>query len=140
MFKTSINLLFKIAFGLSIALGAYADDIKGEETAILTDPPEVPPQITRKNNTKVIVKLEVIEKKMKIADGVEYTFWTFGGSVPGKFIRVKEGDLVEFHLMNHPTSKMPHNIDLHAVTGQGGGAASSFTAPGHESVFFIQSH
>lgn len=135
MFKTSINLLFKIAFGLSIALGAYADDIKGEETAILTDPPEVPPQITRKNNTKVIVKLEVIEKKMKIADGVEYTFWTFGGSVPGKFIRVKEGDLVEFHLMNHPTSKMPHNIDLHAVTGQGGGAASSFTAPGHESVF-----
>jgi len=32
-------------------------------------------------------------------------------------------------------SKMPHNIDLHAVTGPGGGAASSFTAPGHTSVF-----
>lgn len=30
---------------------------------------------------------------------------------------------------------MPHNIDLHAVTGPGGGAASSFTAPGHSSVF-----
>jgi nitrite reductase (NO-forming) len=30
---------------------------------------------------------------------------------------------------------MPHNIDLHAVTGPGGGAASSFTAPGHESQF-----
>jgi nitrite reductase (NO-forming) len=30
---------------------------------------------------------------------------------------------------------MPHNIDLHGVTGPGGGAASSFTAPGHESVF-----
>jgi nitrite reductase (NO-forming) len=30
---------------------------------------------------------------------------------------------------------MPHNIDLHAVTGPGGGAASSFTTPGHESVF-----
>jgi nitrite reductase (NO-forming) len=30
---------------------------------------------------------------------------------------------------------MPHNIDLHAVTGPGGGATSSFTAPGHESVF-----
>ncbi len=30
---------------------------------------------------------------------------------------------------------MPHNIDLHAVTGPGGGAAASFTAPGHTSVF-----
>lgn len=30
---------------------------------------------------------------------------------------------------------MPHNIDLHAVTGPGGGAAASFTAPGHSSVF-----
>jgi nitrite reductase (NO-forming) len=29
----------------------------------------------------------------------------------------------------------PHNIDLHGVTGPGGGAASSFTAPGHESQF-----
>ena len=35
--------------------------------------------------------------------------------------------------MNHPTSRLPHNIDLHAVTGPGGGAASSFTAPCHES-------
>jgi nitrite reductase (NO-forming) len=30
---------------------------------------------------------------------------------------------------------MPHNIDLHGVTGPGGGAASSFTAPGHASQF-----
>jgi copper-containing nitrite reductase len=48
---------------------------------------------------------------------------------------VRQGDTVEFHLKNHPTSKMPHNIDLHGVTGPGGGAASSFTAPGHESQF-----
>jgi nitrite reductase (NO-forming) len=30
---------------------------------------------------------------------------------------------------------MPHNIDLHGVTGPGGGAASSFTAPGHRTQF-----
>ena len=70
-------------------------------------------------------------------DGVKYMFWTFGGTVPGKFIRVREGDLVEFHLKNHPTSKVPHNIDLHAVTGQGGGASSTFTAPGHETVWYV---
>ena len=66
---------------------------------------------------------------------MRYTFWTFGGTVPGSFIRVRQGDTVEFHLKNHPDNKMPHNIDLHAVTGPGGGAASSFTAPGHESQF-----
>ena len=84
---------------------------------------------------KVIVELEVVEKEMPISDGVTYTFWTFGGTVPGSFIRVRQGDTVEFHLQNPPDSKMPHNIDLHAVTGPGGGAASSFTAPGHRSQF-----
>lgn len=111
------------------------EKIVGEEKAILTDPPMVPPAITRDHATKVIVELEVIEKEMEIMEGVKYMFWTFGGTVPGKFIRVREGDLVEFHLKNNPSSKMPHNIDLHAVTGQGGGASSTFTAPGHETVF-----
>lgn len=103
--------------------------------AVLTSPPFVPPPIKRNYPAKVIVNLEVIEKEMPISEGVSYTFWTFGGTVPGSFIRVRQGDTVEFHLKNHPSSKMPHNIDLHGVTGPGGGAASSFTAPGHESQF-----
>ena len=105
------------------------------EIAVLTEAPNVPPPITRQHAAKVIVHLEVREVVKRLADGVEYTFWTYGGNVPGSFIRVREGDFVEFHLNNHPTSKMPHNIDLHAVTGPGGGAASSFTAPGHSSQF-----
>ena len=109
--------------------------IRGTEMAILTDPPHVPPPITRKHATKVIVKLEVNEYEKEIAPGVRYTFWAFGKTVPGKFIRIRAGDEVEFHLSNHPSSKVPHNIDLHAVTGTGGGAAASFTAPGHTSVF-----
>jgi nitrite reductase (NO-forming) len=103
--------------------------------AILTSPPEVPPATKRTQPAKVIVELEVREVEKEIAEGVTYTFWTFGGTVPGSFIRVRQGDTVEFHLKNHPSSKMPHNIDLHGVTGPGGGAASSFTAPGHRSQF-----
>jgi len=103
--------------------------------AVLTSPPNVPPSTNRTYPAKVIVELEVTEVDKEIAEGVTYTFWTFGGSVPGSFIRVRQGDTVEFHLKNHPTSKMPHNIDLHGVTGPGGGAASSFTAPGHQSQF-----
>jgi nitrite reductase (NO-forming) len=117
--------------------GAKGTDsaIVGEESAVLTQAPQVPPSIKRTHSTKVMVKLEVREVVKKMADGVDYLFWTFGGDVPGSFIRIREGDLVEFTLANHPSSKMPHNIDLHAVTGPGGGAASSFTAPGHASQF-----
>jgi len=109
--------------------------IIGEEIAVLAQAPNVPPPIRRTQPTKVLVKLEVREVVKRMADGVDYLFWTFGGDVPGSFIRIREGDLVEFTLANHPSSKMPHNIDLHAVTGPGGGAASSFTAPGHSSQF-----
>ncbi len=103
--------------------------------AQITDAPNVPPPIKRRTPAKVIVELEVREVTSEISDGVQYMFWTFGGKVPGKFVRVRQGDTVEFHLQNHPDSKMPHNIDLHAVTGPGGGATSSFTAPGHQSQF-----
>ncbi|MBX2798678.1 MAG: nitrite reductase, copper-containing [Myxococcales bacterium] len=103
--------------------------------AVLTHAPEVPPPIGDRQSKNVIVELEVIEKVMPIADGTDYLFWTFGGEVPGKMIRIRQGDSVEFHLQNHPDNRLPHNIDLHAVTGPGGGAASTSTAPGHESVF-----
>lgn len=124
-----------IMLALVFIVSSFVNAEQKSEEAVLTAPPNVPPPITRKHSTKVIVNLEVIEKKMKISEGVEYTFWTYGGSVPGRFIRIREGDDVEFHFKNHPSSKMPHNIDLHAVTGQGGGAAASFTSPGHETVF-----
>ena len=93
------------------------------ENAVLTAAPQVPPPITRDHAVKMVVNLETIEKVGMLSDGVEYTYWTFGGTVPGSFIRVRVGDSIEFHLNNHPSSKMPHNIDLHAVTGPGGGAA-----------------
>ena len=104
-------------------------------TATTTSAPQVPPPITRDYPAKVVVNMETVELVGKLADGVDYTFWTFDSTVPGSFIRVREGDTIEFNLANHPSSKMPHNIDLHAVTGPGGGATSSFTAPGHASKF-----
>lgn len=143
--KTRIVHMFPAAvmasFVALLATGCNGDKesgspvIRGEETAVLTHAPEVPPPIEREHATKVIVNMEIQELVKEIAPGVRYTFWTFGGTVPGQFIRVREGDLVEFHLHNHPDNKVPHNIDLHAVTGQGGGAEASLTAPGHTSVF-----
>ncbi len=121
--------------GLLVSGAALAARELPVEKATLTAPPNVPPPITRTTPAKVLVELEVVEKVGQLAEGVEYTYWTFGGSVPGKFIRIREGDTVEFWLENNPNNKLPHNIDLHAVTGPGGGAASTFTAPGHKSRF-----
>jgi nitrite reductase (NO-forming) len=141
---TAILLALSVLVGGGVALSAdkptnkkmvAAAPVGDPVEAVLTHAPEVPPPITRRVPAKVVVHLEVREVTLPISEGVEYTFWTFGGQVPGKFIRVRQGDTVEFHLMNHPDSKMPHNIDLHAVTGPGGGATSSFTAPGHQSQF-----
>lgn len=101
----------------------------------LVAPPNVPAAIHRDHPARVIVRLETQEVIKEIADGVRYTFWTFNGSVPGPMIRVRQGDTVELHLRNDPASHMAHNIDLHAVMGPGGGAASTVTPPGHESVF-----
>jgi len=84
---------------------------------------------------KLIINMEILEQVGEMTDGVEYMYWTFGGSVPGSFIRTRIGDEVEFTLSNHPENKLPHNIDLHAVTGPGGGATSSFVAPGYSKTF-----
>jgi nitrite reductase (NO-forming) len=109
--------------------------VEGQQEAELTAPPFVPKPVGDRAATKLIVHMEIKELEGEMADGVKYTYWTFGGSVPGSFIRTRVGDEVEFHLENHPDNKLSHNIDLHAVTGQGGGAASSLVAPGHEKVF-----
>ncbi|QEL55256.1 copper-containing nitrite reductase [Chromobacterium paludis] len=101
----------------------------------LVAPPNLPPPITRMAPAKVVVELTVEEVEREIAPGSRYMFWTFGGTVPGKMIRVREGDTVELHLRNLASNKLPHNIDLHAVTGPGGGAPQTLVAPGKQAVF-----
>ena len=55
--------------------------------------------------------------------------------MPGPFIRVRVGDTVEVHLKNDPDSVMTHSVDLHAVTGPGGGANVTQVAPGEQTIF-----
>lgn len=103
--------------------------------AEITTAPEVPAFITRTMPETVEVHFEAKEFVGDLADGKRYKFWSFNGTVPGPMIRVRLGDTVEFHLSNHSSSQFPHNIDLHAVNGPGGGASVSLVAPGEERVF-----
>lgn len=55
-----------------------------------------------------------IEKKiLEIAPGVPYDAWTFNGTMPGPVLRVRQGDQVNFTLINN--SDMEHSIDFHAA-------------------------
>jgi nitrite reductase (NO-forming) len=111
------------------------DPVQGREQARMTSAPDVPPPIARTHATRVILDVEVREHTKTLSDGVTYTYWTFGDEAPGKFIRVREGDLVETRLNNHPDNTLAHNIDFHGATGPGGGGEASFVAPGHSATF-----
>ena len=117
-----------ILFILS-GIPAYALEAK------ITTAPNVPSFISRTMPETVVVRFEAKEFVGPLADGKQYKFWSFNGTVPGPMIRVRLGDTVELHLSNHLSSEFPHNIDIHAVNGPGGGAFVSLVAPGEERVF-----
>ena len=58
-------------------------------------------------------RIPIEDATVEIAKGVTYKSWTFGGSVPGPVIRVRQGDLVKITLVNQ--ASMPHSIDFHAA-------------------------
>ena len=100
-----------------------------------TQAPNVPPHTSRIMPETVIVNFEAKEFVGPLADGKNYKFWSFNGTVPGPMIRVRLGDTIEFHLSNDSANQFPHNIDLHAVNGPGGGAAATLVAPGEQKAF-----
>jgi nitrite reductase (NO-forming) len=99
------------------------------------DPNDVPPPIG--DRAPELVKISMTSKEVlsEIAPGVWNNYWTYDGTVPGPMLRVRVGDTVELSLRNHETSIHHHNIDLHSVTGPGGGAAVTDVAPGETKTF-----
>ena len=60
-----------------------------------------------------VVRLDLTHSTVSIAPGIHYDAWTFGGTVPGPVIHVRQGQLVTVKL--HNTSPMPHSVDFHAA-------------------------
>jgi nitrite reductase (NO-forming) len=97
---------------------------------IVRAPTDVPPPIGDRGPQIVAVELETVEVYGRLADGAVYHYWTFNEKVPGPFIRVRVGDTVVVTLRNPADSAMEHNVDFHAATGPGGGAAATLAPPG----------
>jgi len=117
--------------GYALSAGPAAEDA----VSIIRNPADLPAPLEPREATTVQVELETIEVTGQLADGTTYNYFTFGGKVPGPMIRIREGDTVEFTLKNEDGSVFPHSIDLHAVTGPGGGAVYTQTNPGEETGF-----
>jgi nitrite reductase (NO-forming) len=119
--------------------GSSAPDIKPLPADLKPlQAPAVAPPITR--NEPAYVKYDLTTQKVvaQMADGVAYEYWTFNGTVPGPMLRVREGDTVEIDLHNSADSGMMHSVDLHAVTGPGGGAKVTQVMPGEDAAFTFQ--
>ncbi|HET7771292.1 MAG TPA: copper-containing nitrite reductase, partial [Chloroflexota bacterium] len=97
--------------------------------------PAVAPPVNRTTPTLVKYEIETKEVVGQMADGTTYTYWTFNGTVPGPMLRVRQGDDVEITLKNAADSKVTHSIDLHAVTGPGGGATVTQVPAGGSATF-----
>lgn len=52
------------------------------------------------------VRLDIVAQEIEIAPGVRYQAWTFGGSVPGPVIHVREGDRINFVMRNRTHEKV----------------------------------
>ena len=102
---------------------------------ISENPANVPPPITRTEPTTVRIDLETIEVEAHLGGNSRYRFWTYNGTVPGPFQRVRVGDTVEVYLKNNEESWYAHNVDFHAVTGPGGGASLGAPGPGESYSF-----
>jgi nitrite reductase (NO-forming) len=106
--------------------------------------PAVPAVIERSDQRIVEFEIDVIEGECPLdpANDVSTLMWGFRiagdddvtcGS-PGPILRARVGDLARITVNNQAGNEHPHNIDFHAVSGQGGGAAGTTVGPGESAT------
>ena len=112
-------LVVGLIIAMATANGASSAKSGGSTTAAVAT--VQPPAHTEYNaaaptaaqGSVVNVKLVAEEKLISIAPGVAYHAWTFNGTVPGPVIRVRQGQTINFTLVN--STGMAHSIDFHAA-------------------------
>jgi nitrite reductase (NO-forming) len=92
-----------------------ADVSHGEAAIGRSDaPPPVDARLPAAARTRIHrIRLEMVHATVEIAPGVRYAAWTFGGGVPGPALHVRQGDTVNFTLINR--ANIPHSMDFHAA-------------------------
>jgi len=118
---SKFTLLFgMVLFGMSSMLSAQTEEYKLDgmtfgmpEAQVYTEdyngPPVVGEYITQLPNLAPLdyegnkhheVRIDIIVQEIEVAEGVRYQAWTFGGTVPGPVLHVREGDRITFVMKN----------------------------------------
>lgn len=87
-------------YGMPIA-EVYREDYQGD--AVVGEYMTASPHLAKldyKGNRTHEVRLDTFSQKVEVAPGVSYNAWTFGGTVPGPVLHVREGDRVIFTMKN----------------------------------------
>lgn len=108
-----------------------------EKVADIGADPNAVPLSPKTPDTDGVVRISMTAREVisEIGKDIYFNYWTFDNQVPGPMLRIRLGDTVELTLTNDPSSLHPHNIDLHAVTGPGGGASLTNVMPGETKTF-----
>lgn len=77
-------------------------------------PPVVGDHITKLPNVAPLeegnqihdIRMDILSQEVEVADGVRYNAWTFGGTVPGPVIHVRQGDRINFTMKNRSNEKV----------------------------------
>jgi nitrite reductase (NO-forming) len=83
--------------------------VNGKSVAFHRFDPALPP-VGHERTIKV--RFTAQELPIRLSDDTVISAWTFDGDIPGPTLHVKQGDTVEFTLVNH--GSIPHSMDFHA--------------------------
>ncbi len=64
------------------------------------------------------IKVDMTVKEIDVVvdnAGTKQAMWTYNGTIPGPLVRVKQGDVVDFTLLNHADNEQSHSMDFHAA-------------------------
>ncbi|MDZ7721102.1 MAG: multicopper oxidase domain-containing protein [Balneolaceae bacterium] len=89
-----------MTFGMPEA-EVYTEDYDGPAVVgeTITMLPNLAP-LDYEGNKHHDIRMDILAQEIEVADGVRYRAWTFGGTVPGPVIHVKEGDRITFTMQN----------------------------------------
>ncbi len=111
------------AAGLGLAACSGDNDASAQETPIPTVAvPKISgsvaeardavlPAVPDSRTTDLV--LEAVDVTYEVAAGVPFKSWTLGGAVPSPVLHFRQGDTVNFQLVNNGSA--PHSIDFHAA-------------------------
>jgi nitrite reductase (NO-forming) len=97
-----IPFLLIVIFGVALTYFSFSESFK-KITAVTVDnisrrADDLPPQINRDYSKRVSVDIEAVSVVAEFDNGKTYEYWTFNKQVPGPFVRVREGDIVDITL------------------------------------------